>query len=229
MFFKQFLDALFPLRCLGCGAIEHNGRAVCARCFAGVELHRTLRCGRCKSRLPDNRKICHRDVPYLLGTAADYNTPIVRALVQGLKFDGIREAATPLADVLIRYVETLSLPDVPTVVVPMPLGRRRQRERGFNQACLIGETFANRFGFPFAPNALVRSRETEPQSKQENLTAREGNIRGCFAVARSEALRAKRVLLVDDVTTSGATFREASAALRQAGPRSIIALAVAEA
>jgi ComF family protein len=229
MILRPIINALFPPRCLGCNAILRAGGAACAACLANVPHHRTLFCGRCRSRLPDGRKICHPAFPYRLGAAADYDTALVRALIHGLKFERIREAAIPLAECLNAYADELPLPRVNLIAVPIPLGRRRERERGFNQAGLIGAAFAAHRRCPLLDDVLIRTRDTDPQSARERLEDRWGNVRGCFTVARPEPIAKRTVVLIDDVTTSGATFFEAATVLKRAGARSVIALAVAKA
>jgi ComF family protein len=239
MLFDRVLEYLFPARCLGCNTPTGPGRAACEPCLAGVRMHATLFCGSCKSRLPGGKRTCHPSFPYLLGAATDYETPLIRALVHGLKFENVTDAAKPLGALLVRYLESLppfahftdSNPSNAHAftVVPVPLGARRLRERGFNQAELIAAAAAEHFGFPLGVNVLVRTQNTPAQSAKENFEERHANVRGCFALADTAALRSERVLLIDDVTTSGATLFEAATVLRKARVRTVIACAVARA
>ena len=133
----------------------------------------------------------------------------------------------PLAGLLVSDVGQLQLQLEKPLVVPVPLGKKRLRERGFNQSHLIAETFAHALQLPYAPHVMARTRNTPPQSKSETFKGRFQNVAGCFEVKDANAVRGSDVLLVDDVTTSGATFKEASLALKSAGARSVTALAVA--
>lgn len=157
-------------------------------------------------------------------SAADYHGA-ARALILLLKYRGVAPVAPFLAERLAALAPRL--PAMPDVVVPVPLGARRRRQRGYNQSGEIGKQLARRLGCGYAERALRRVRETAPQS---GLTAaeREKNVAGAFAGA-PEQVRGKRVLLVDDVLTTGATAREAAAALLRAGASQVLLMTAARA
>ncbi|MGH9414608.1 MAG: ComF family protein [Terriglobales bacterium] len=143
-------------------------------------------------------------------------------MIHLLKFAGVRTIAPFWAHRLASLVSTL--PAAPDLVVPVPLGKRRRRERGFNQSADIARFLAQRIPCAFVPRALERCRETEPQSNLP-LDLREQNIDDAFS-ASPRQLAGKCVLLVDDVLTTGATARAAAHALGQAGAGRVM-LAVA--
>lgn len=225
MNFDFFMDALFPRRCLRCRSSVKNG-VLCKNCLAGIVLHASFFCGKCKARVPRTLKICHKDFPYLLGAAASYGDETVKTLIHCLKFRGIRSAAEPLAEVMVKYISESEIDLANYIVVPIPLSPRRERERGFNQSELIGAMFAGHLDLPFETKMLSRIRHTAPQSATENAIERIINVRGCFR-ATNESLHGKNIILIDDVTTSGATFLEAALAAKSAGAKKIIALAAA--
>jgi ComF family protein len=231
------LNALFPAECVACGAGILRG-ALCDACRLTIAPHRDVFCGACGAPLPFLRNLCHPDVPYLLGAAGEYGDPSLRALIHALKFGRMRTAAGPLADILAHYIARLPVDLRGMTVVPVPISTSRMRERGFNQAALIAERIAHFFGLPYEKNFLMRSVHRPPQSEIDDRDARHRNIEGCYAIAypqrrflhapsRTEAPR--KVMLIDDVTTSGATFTEAARTLRAAGTKKILALAVAKA
>lgn len=229
--FNFLLRILFPPRCVGCGMYLTEDGALCPICRDAITLDDVLRCGRCGARLPNGKKICHFDVPYVLGAATNYREPAVRGLIHALKFSGVRISAGVLAGLMSDYASRVKdwLPaPQDAVVVPIPLGAYRFRERGFNQAELIARAFAKHYGCPLA-GALVRIKETGPQSELEDNARRKENVRGCFAVAAEYSFTGKRVILIDDVSTSGATLSEAAHTLVAAGARKIIALVAARA
>lgn len=238
MLLKSLINILFPSLCLSCEKHIRGEGVLCPECFGKISLNQTLFCGKCRARLPDQRKICHRDFPYLLGAAGNYNDEILKNLIHGLKFKYLKSAARPLGEILIRYTEKLHLPLEKFLVVPLPLSKNRLRERGFNQAELIAKIFAEHFRLPLITDALTRGKHTKPQSETKNLLERKENVRGCFTVAQPDPLRqsaseartiaGKNILLIDDVTTSGATLLEAAAVLKNAGAKKIIALTVAK-
>lgn len=228
MFLEKIFNLIFPPSCLGCGKDCLPGEVVCPDCFSGIEVNKSLFCGLCRTRLPEGKKICHRDFPYILGAAANYEG-VAKELIRVLKFRFVKKAAEPLADLLCRYFVRFDFLENNWLVVPVPLSCQREKERGFNQAELIAKIFAKKFNFPVSNNVLKREKHSRPQSEISDFKERKINVKGVFFVADEETMKAKNILLIDDVTTSGATFFEAAEALKKSGARKIIALAVARA
>ena len=231
-------DVLFPPICLNCRQSVKHGETVCDSCFSGIKISKTFFCGKCYARLPAEvstkaglatvKKICHQDFPYLLGAAADYQDTTVKHLVRNLKFGFIRSAARPLAFLLVHYAGNTNYPTTGFAVVPIPLSRARERQRGFNQSFLIAEIFANHFGLELNPDILIRNKNTKAQSEINNFAEKRGNVKNCFSVKRPDSVQGKNFILIDDVVTSGATFFEAAGALKRAGAKKIVALAAAK-
>ncbi|OGO21680.1 MAG: hypothetical protein A2Y54_10805 [Chloroflexi bacterium RBG_16_51_16] len=113
------------------------------------------------------------------------------------------------------------------LVVPVPLGRFRQRQRGYNQSDLIARIFAASIGILYDPKVLSRNRETRSQVELE-LDEREVNVKGAFT-AMSDRIRDKKILVIDDIATTGATLSACSEALLAAGAAEILAITVARA
>ncbi len=229
MYFDFLIDLVFPPRCVHCNTYTPRGVAACDACLKTVSLNQTLFCPVCGTRLAENRKICHQDSPYLLGAVGNYGNEVLRYLIHNLKFRYIRDAAKPLGDFLVRYTESLHLPFENYIVIPIPLSKVRERERGFNQSRLIAEPFARHFEIPFVANALARAKNTRPQSEVRGVAERHKNMQNCFIVRAPELVERQNIVLIDDVSTSGATFLEAATTLKTAGARKIIALATAKA
>lgn len=158
---------------------------------------------------------------YSFGRYADE----LRRLIQLYKYDGIR----PLAPVLGRYL-SLALPRDGhfDVVIPVPLHWYRRLERGFNQSELIARTLCERTGLNLAPHLLRRIRSTTRQARL-GLEDRRRNVRKAFAVPRPASVAGRRILLVDDVLTTGATLNACALALRKAGASHVSALTLARA
>ena len=218
MNFDFLADIFFPPACAHCDAAVSKG-TLCDKCRATIVPSRSFVRVAC-----DNPRFS-----YLLGSAASYGCPALKSLVHALKFRGIRSAALPLAELLIECAVRMPLDLRDFIVIPVPLSKRRRRGRGFNQSEKIAVPFAAHFRLPVAAGLLVRARHTSPQSDAASVAERMKNIRDCFAVRDPSSLAGRKVLLVDDVITSGATFFEAARTLHAAGARSIVALAVARA
>jgi ComF family protein len=242
MNFNFIGDIFFPPACVGCGdSIAHG--VLCATCRQGIVGFDTLFCGTCAARLPDQKKICHKDAPFVLGAAAPYDDDVLRALIHALKFQGIGAAAESLAEILAAYVARLGLGldlggagggsggdnKSAWTVTPVPLSRERARARGFNQSALIARQLARALGAPYDEHLLARIAHRKPQSDTEDIFERRENIKGCFALAPGADVHNKKIVLVDDVTTSGTTFTEAARVLKLGGAKKILALAVAKA
>ena len=220
-------EIFFPRRCLGCGTRE-TCDALCAACFGAIPIYDAPRCGTCQARLPECRKICHPETPYLLAAAGDYANPPLRETILTLKFKRRRDAAATLANLTARHIAMAGLDLNGFAAVPLPLSKRRERERGFNQAELIANAFARQTNIPIVTNAIIRTRHTKPQSEINNIDDRRANLANAFTPGPAP-LPSRHILLIDDVTTSGATLREAARALKTAGARRIIALVAAAA
>jgi ComF family protein len=158
------------------------------------------------------------DCAYFFG---NYDGPL-RKLIQIFKYGKVESLAGPLSALLARAVPRDQNFDV---VIAMPMHWRKQWERGFNQAELLARPIARRYGLRLAAN-LRRKRYTAPQAGLSEAGRRQ-NLKGSFTVARPAEIAGKRVLLIDDVFTTGATLRAATAALKSAGAARVGALTLA--
>jgi ComF family protein len=112
------------------------------------------------------------------------------------------------------------------LIVPVPLHRSRLRQRGFNQAVLLGSLLSRRLSLPMVADALARTRPTEPQIELPAIERRL-NVKGAFTVTRPASVAGKRVLLLDDVMTTGSTMDECAQELKKAGAAAVMAITVA--
>jgi len=146
----------------------------------------------------------------------------LRDAVQRFKFGRRPALARPLAALVLEQCAAAVPPRA--VLVPIPLARERERERGFNQAALVAERVARGLGAPVRARWLARTRATAPQTELD-AAERRANVRGAFVA--STAAAGADVVLVDDVLTTGATAGECARALRAAGAASVGLLTVA--
>ncbi|MBI2033641.1 MAG: ComF family protein [Candidatus Liptonbacteria bacterium] len=221
-------ELIFPSSCLNCKKPLQGKEVVCDSCLEEIPLHQTFFCGECRARLPDNKKICHLNFPYLLAAASDYENAALKNLIQALKFQFIKSAADSLGKLIIRYAEAIRFEGSDFLVIPVPLARERERKRGFNQAELISKTFADHFKLPLAAASLIRPKNSPPQSEIKDFEKRRLNVKNCFSVQNGEELKGKHIILIDDVTTSGATLYEAASILKAYGAKKIIAFTAAK-
>ncbi len=152
-----------------------------------------------------------------------YGGPAVDALTR-FKYGLNPALARSLALMMLPVLEDTEL----DAIVPVPLHPKRLKERGFNQSALLARVLASRLRLPYHPTVLKRIKDTVAQAGLSR-TARLANLKGAFLVPRPRAIRDKRLLLVDDVVTTTATIREASATLCRAGAATVSVCAVARA
>lgn len=156
-----------------------------------------------------------RGVGYLRG-------PLKRAIYQ-FKYRRKRKLALPLADLMHHHLLENPLPV--ELIVPVPLHMDRLRERGYNQAALLAHELSERSGLPLEEGSLVRIRVTAPQVALK-AEERRKNVRGAFR-GQGEKTRDRQVLLVDDVSTTGATLEACAEVLREKGADSVWGLVLA--
>lgn len=149
-----------------------------------------------------------------------YRDPLPRLIVS-LKFAGRTDRAEALGPLLEGTVRRRGL--LADAIIPVPLHKRRQRERGYNQALLLAESLARSIAVPVLDGLLVRQLHTERQSEAQSAAERQVQLRDAFEINTSsralESLRGRPVILLDDVLTSGATLAEAARPLLKAGIR----------
>lgn len=209
--------------CLLCGGASRGG-PVCPGCRGDLPRLPEARCPQCALPTLDAALCagCLRHPPAFARTEAvfRYAYPL-DGLVHALKYRGELSAARYLADELAARVVEISRPDL---IIPMPLHPRRLCERGFNQAAELAKPLARHLAVPLALSGARRLRDAPPQAGL-SLKARIKNMRGAFACDLD--LHGKRIALVDDVMTSGASLNELARAARKAGATEVACWVVA--
>lgn len=216
------LDLLFPPRCANC---REAGAWFCARCRAQVVKLAPPWCSRCGHPLdPGERCPECRTHPLQidgLRAAAEFGGPL-RQAIHSLKYRHCTALAPTLAQLLDDFLREYPLPY--DVLVPIPLHPTRERSRGYNQSCLLARELALYQNRPIWYNIVERVRATTPQVELDAAGRRE-NLRDAFIATPQVA--GVRILLIDDVCTTGATMEACSAALRRHGAKSVWGLSLA--
>jgi ComF family protein len=219
---------LLPNSCVACGrgvGPREPDSLVCPPCRSRLR-PLTAGCDRCGQPLPPVGpcRFC-RDWPVSLDHAASavWLGAEARALIHHLKYEGYTRLSDDIAQIIARVVEHPGA----SVLAPIPLGARRMRQRGFNQAKAIARSLGRVWRVPVDAAVLARVRETKTQTALTPAERAE-NVAGAFAAA-PPPLNQGRVILIDDVLTTGATLAAAAAALHDAGWRCVGAVTFARA
>lgn len=212
--FKSFLDLLIPQKCLGCRA-KNN-----------------ILCDKCLNSLPE--------APFsetkAVFAATSYQDEIVKKAIRALKYHGIKSLAEPLAELIFRRLppdflkisQNSLFPNPNWLIIPIPLSKKRRQQRGYNQAELIGHFLSDKMSIRMETNVLYKIKEIISQVEIKDRQKRLRNIEGAFSVKNSEIIKDKKIILINDITTTGATLNEARKVLKQANAKKIIGLVVAK-
>ena len=233
-------SVVFPAGCLLCDELlTHAGRIpLCSTCLASFHRIAPPICRICGQPLPlaadpsGGEPLCRDCLGEKFGfqfarSFGVYEGALARAIIL-LKYERIEPLASLFAVRLLELVrcDPRFLPV--DVVVPVPLHRQKRKERGFNQVELFARPLARRLRVPYRPVLLMRSR---PRPEKHLLTQEERweAVRGAFVMRQGGRVDNSRVLLLDDVMTTGATLDACARALREAGARSVLGLTIARA
>jgi competence protein ComFC len=229
---KDFiLDIIFPKFCFFC---QKEGDYLCEDCLATLEISQGNfclcenpinvfaggKCRKCSSKKLDG-----------LYFALPYQNKKVKNLIHQFKYEPfVKELAEPLASLIITYFQLAEKEKdfKDFIIIPVPLERKRLKWRGFNQSEEIGKKLADFFQIPLFDNVLLKIKETKTQVELDGETRKE-NLKKVFTVENKDSINNKKILLIDDVYTTGATMEECARTLKEAGAKEVMGVAVARA
>jgi competence protein ComFC len=218
------LDLLFPRWCLGCG---REGDFICPSCLKSLPRLAPPLCPKCGR--PQSRAVLCPSCTSWQAAIDGIRSPfrfegVIRQAVHELKYSNLRALAGLLAQLLDDYLVSNPVPG--EVLVPVPLHRKRLRERGYNQSRLLAQELSKLANLPVVDDRLIRERHSPPQARTSTVEERRSNVADAFS-CRDRRLEDKQVLLIDDVSTSGATLDACARAIKEAGAASVWGLALA--
>jgi len=232
---NTFLDALFPIFCLSC---KKESFWLCEECLNQTKLLDFQICPACEDILTEKGSLCRacstcrKSNIASLVAAVSYEDPNIKKLVHNFKYRFVSDISKPLAKLISKALvqNDIALPDL---LVPVPLHPKRLRWRGFNQSFLlascISEEIAPLTGIKIL-DILERKRFNRPQMQIKDYQERLQNMQNIFALNKNidkNIIKDKRLMLIDDIATTGATLEECAKVLKQFGAKKVFAAVVA--
>lgn len=216
-FFDTIFDFLFPKRCFGC---RKENEYICLSCLSTIE------------RISPNQSLQKGNTQSLF----DYRNKIIRKTLWKLKYSGVKDISDTLGKllyekILLELSEEKEFRNVGKIIlIPIPLHKKKLQERGFNQAELLVQSIIRNDTeriFLYYPDLLIKNRATKSQMMIKNKAERLSNLSGSFLVNDKNKIKDNYVIIVDDITTTGATIKEVTRVLEENGVKNVTAFTVA--
>lgn len=225
----KILQALFPARCPVCdGIVTPRGEKICVGCLKKLRPITSPWCMKCGKKLVTDGEYCEdcKKTEHLFERGrALYEYSSVMESIYRFKYGGRQEYADFFGEAVSVLLGDFIRSVKPDALIPIPLHKKRLHKRGYNQALLLAKQVGKRCGIRVETDALVRIKNTEPL-KTLNLRKRQNNLKKAFIMEQNE-VKLKRVILVDDIYTTGSTMDEAARALYEAGVEKIYFITIA--
>ncbi len=224
---KIILDTLFPIRCLSC---QKYNQWICHDCHKTFPILTEQHCFICKNNETENGEIClpcsqkyEADLKSVF-IASTYQSQILKKAVHHFKYKFIEKLAEPLALLIAQSLQNSKHP-APDLIIPVPLHKKRLRWRGFNQSEVLAQDLDLKI--PIINNSLIRKNNTTPQVKMKSRKKRLENLNDAFHIKNPEVIKGKKILLIDDIITTGTTLSICASVLKKAGAEEVRALVIA--
>lgn len=238
---EGLLNLIFPLDCRICEKPirESKGYSICEDCFKDIKLIDRPYCVKCGKPFlistdlfkQDREILCvdckRKKYSFEFARSVGVYHGILKECIHLFKYYGEKKLAGPLGKLLIDYlVKNQEFKKVIDLIIPVPLHKNDLKGRGFNQSILLSRTIGNYFSIPVKEEILIKKKLT---SSQVNLSKkeREKNILRAFSVERTEEIKDKNILILDDIFTTGSTVEECARELKKAKARNIFVLTLA--
>lgn len=233
---NYLLDMLFPAFCLGCGK---EGSYICQDCKELLDILQNQYCLCAKNalRLPAKNlkgkcpKCSSKRLSGIYFALSYKEKPLTRKLIHFLKYEPyyLKDLARPIANLMIDHLSLLEIPKETLhdrLIIPVPIDDKRIKHRGYNQSEEIAKELSKQLGIPLISNNLLKMRSTRAQVELPEKE-REHNLIGAFIAKGPNEIKGKKILLIDDVYTTGSTMEECTRILRKAGAKEVWGLVIA--
>ncbi len=224
--FEWLLDLIFPKFCLGCGL---GGIWLCQKCYKKINKLNTQCCPVCRKK--GSGQVCNncKESTPLDGLLVScvYDKSLITKLIKFYKYQYIRELSLPLAVILVKTITNNHLNNSNTIIIGVPLHKKRFSERGYNQSALMAKIIAKKTELLYYENLLKRKKNTLVQarlSKKQRII----NLKSAFSVSNKFDFHGKNVIIIDDVATTLATLNSCAELLKRAGANKIWGVVIAQ-
>ncbi|MBR5154725.1 MAG: ComF family protein [Alphaproteobacteria bacterium] len=234
--FKKIIDIILPPRCLICGKVINSDNSLCGECFSNIKFITNPYCCKCGTplscKIDDEKMLCVSCLNpkikklFRMSRSAVVYDDFSKKLVLDFKFLNHLENKKLLVNWLIMAGRDIFDEGV-DLIVPVPLHFSRILQRRYNQSAILAKEVAFRKNIKVSFDALSRIRKTAPQVMCAGKE-RKKNVKGAFKVNDIEAIKGKRIVIIDDVYTTGSTLKECAKVLLKAGAKSVDTLTVAK-
>lgn len=227
--YKSILQLLFPLHCPVCdGIVRPTGEKICLECLGRLRLLTPPWCMKCGKKITGEEEFCtdcrQKKHEFIRGRAL-YDYGSAAHSIYRFKYGGRREYADFFGEQAVQYLGDFIRNVRPDALIPVPLHKKREAARGFNQAELFARAIGARLNIPVCTGFLIREKNTVPL-KYENPEERQNNLKKAFNIVRND-VKLKRIILIDDIYTTGSTVDEISKVLKSAGAEAVYFITLA--
>ena len=230
---STLLNTLFPAFCQHCGKEGEREKWLCQECNYALAPRLYTNCPQCNKGGEEGRlaPVCKAHTGLTCFFASyTFSAPVAQSLIHSYKFRHASALHTYISNLMLTWILGHDLEYLfaknNLLITSVPLSKRRRQTRGFNQAELLAKDIASHLALPYE-STLVRIKDTDPQTKVVSAENRYENIKGAFAPGNID-ISGKKILLIDDIYTTGATMQECATILRQTGASQVWGLAFAK-
>jgi ComF family protein len=227
---NQLLDLFFPNFCFVCREKLTDNQFICKKCLNELAFLDTKKCFYCGINPAENGicEHCRNELPFDgLVSVFKFNN-VIQVLIHNLKYNEFKKIGKFLGKFLAERLSHYNFISDIDFVVPVPLHKVKKRERGFNQSFLIAKEVSNQLHIPIGEGLIIRKEYTKTQIKL-NREEREKNVGNAFFVKRPDLVEGRKILLIDDVLTTGSTMKSMTKTLKESGAGKVYASSLARA
>jgi ComF family protein len=228
---KIILDLIFPIKCLSC---QKEGDWICKKCLQKFPRYEKQVCPICEKNITPLGAVCLgcKNKSFLDGifVISPYSKPLVKKSLHYFKYRFIAKLSQPLAKIILEEFDKANFP-IFDLILPVPLHSKKLRHRGFNQSELIAKYLAKNMATGFeinlSKNNLIRIKYSQSQMNLKNTAERKENVKNSFKIKNPAEITGKNILLIDDITTTGATLESCAQILKKGEAKSVFATVIA--